>query len=124
MELDIITHGKVKVDISFGGAFYAFVPAQRFDLDVRTSKLRDIVEVATEVSNAVKEQVIGRNSFLLLIVYTCTLAIFLGFCLFVCWCVCLFFRPSHLWYSERLASAVCIFKKMLTKVTLYKLDFN
>ncbi|XP_035278376.1 trans-L-3-hydroxyproline dehydratase isoform X2 [Anguilla anguilla] len=50
-------HGDVVVDISYGGAFYAFVSAERFGLDVRTSRTRDLVDVATAVTNAVKSQV-------------------------------------------------------------------
>ena len=57
VEVDVSGHGKITVDISYGGAFYAFVTAQRFGLNVRTSRTRDLVDVATAVSNAVKEQV-------------------------------------------------------------------
>ena len=57
VEVDVSGFGKVKVDISYGGAFYAFITAQYFSLDVRTSRTRDLVDVATAVSNAVKKQV-------------------------------------------------------------------
>lgn len=50
-------YGDVAVDISYGGAFYAFVVAQRFGLDVTSSRTRDLVDVATAVTNAVKSQV-------------------------------------------------------------------
>lgn len=50
-------YSDVAVDISYGGAFYAFVDAQRFGLDVTKSKTRDLVDVATAVTNAVKSQV-------------------------------------------------------------------
>ncbi|XP_010776014.1 trans-L-3-hydroxyproline dehydratase isoform X2 [Notothenia coriiceps] len=49
--------GDVTVDISYGGAFYAFVDAKRFGLDVTTSRTRDLVDAATAVTNAVKSQV-------------------------------------------------------------------
>lgn len=49
--------GEVTVDISYGGAFYAFVSAQRFGLDVNQSMTRDLVDAATAVTNAVKSQV-------------------------------------------------------------------
>lgn len=49
--------GDVTVDISYGGAFYAFVDAKRFGLDVTKSRTRDLVDVATAVTNAVKSQV-------------------------------------------------------------------
>jgi len=49
--------GALEVDIGYGGAFYAFVPAARFGLDVRRSKLRDLVDAASAVSEAAKAQV-------------------------------------------------------------------
>lgn len=48
---------EVTVDISYGGAFYAFVNAQRFGLDVTKSKIRELANVATAVTNAVRSQV-------------------------------------------------------------------
>ncbi|CAL1586405.1 unnamed protein product [Knipowitschia caucasica] len=50
-------HGDVQVDISYGGAFYAFVDAQKFGLDVNKSRTRDLVDAATAVTKAVKAQV-------------------------------------------------------------------
>ncbi len=50
-------HGAVTVDIGYGGAFYALAPAARFGLDVRTSRVRDLVDVADAVTAAVKDQV-------------------------------------------------------------------
>lgn len=49
--------GEVTVDISYGGAFYAFVDAQRFGLNVTASRSRDLVDAATAVTSAVKSQV-------------------------------------------------------------------
>jgi len=49
--------GEVTVDIGYGGAFYAFVDAQRFGLDVTKSRTRDLVDAATAVTKAVKSQV-------------------------------------------------------------------
>ncbi|NQW01164.1 MAG: proline racemase family protein [Rhodospirillales bacterium] len=49
-------HGPVEVDIAYGGAFYAFVAADQFGLDVRRSRVRDLVDVANVISAAVKEQ--------------------------------------------------------------------
>ena len=50
-------YGPINIDIGYGGAFYAVVPAERFGLDVRASRTCDLVQAATIVSNAVKEQV-------------------------------------------------------------------
>lgn len=55
--INVEGYGDVPVDISYGGAFYAFVDAQRFGLDVTKSRIRDLVDVATAVTNAVKSQV-------------------------------------------------------------------
>uniref|UniRef100_A0A3B3HBC6 trans-L-3-hydroxyproline dehydratase n=1 Tax=Oryzias latipes TaxID=8090 RepID=A0A3B3HBC6_ORYLA len=49
--------GELTVDISYGGAFYAFIDAQRFGLDVTKSRTRDLVDAATAVTKAVKSQV-------------------------------------------------------------------
>jgi proline racemase len=49
--------GAVSVDIGYGGAFYAFLPAARFGLDVRRSPTRDLVDAAAAVTEAVKRQV-------------------------------------------------------------------
>ncbi|MED5395250.1 MAG: Trans-3-hydroxy-L-proline dehydratase [Alphaproteobacteria bacterium MarineAlpha3_Bin4] len=50
-------YGPVTVDIGYGGAFYAFVAADQFGLDVRQSRVRDLVDAATAVTEAVKCQV-------------------------------------------------------------------
>uniref|UniRef100_A0A8C1J794 trans-L-3-hydroxyproline dehydratase n=1 Tax=Cyprinus carpio TaxID=7962 RepID=A0A8C1J794_CYPCA len=47
----------ITVDISYGGALYAFVSAKKFGLDVNKSKTRDLVDAATAVSDAFKSQV-------------------------------------------------------------------
>uniref|UniRef100_A0A3P9JM23 trans-L-3-hydroxyproline dehydratase n=1 Tax=Oryzias latipes TaxID=8090 RepID=A0A3P9JM23_ORYLA len=49
--------GELTVDISYGGAFYAFIDAQRFGLDVTKSRTRDLVDAATAVTKAVKSKV-------------------------------------------------------------------
>ncbi|XP_067895348.1 trans-L-3-hydroxyproline dehydratase isoform X2 [Heterodontus francisci] len=55
--VDIPGHGKIVVDIAYGGAFYAFVSADRFGLDVCSSRTRDLVDAAVTVTNSVKAQV-------------------------------------------------------------------
>lgn len=57
LSVDLPGAGAVSVDIGYGGAFYAFLPAARFGLDVRRSKTRDLVDVAASVTEAVKRQV-------------------------------------------------------------------
>ncbi|CAH2328755.1 trans-3-hydroxy-L-proline dehydratase [Pelobates cultripes] len=57
VSVEVPGYGKLVVDIAYGGAFYAFVSAERFGLDVCTSKTRDLVDVAAAVTASVKEQV-------------------------------------------------------------------
>ena len=57
MTVTVEGFGDVVVDISYGGAFYAFVDAQRFGLDVSQSRTQDLVDVATAVTKAVKSKV-------------------------------------------------------------------
>ncbi|TRY82796.1 hypothetical protein DNTS_025567 [Danionella cerebrum] len=55
--VSVAGYGSVTVDISYGGALYAFVSASKFGLDVNNSKTQDLVDAATAVSKAVKSQV-------------------------------------------------------------------
>ncbi|XP_033104942.1 trans-L-3-hydroxyproline dehydratase-like [Anneissia japonica] len=57
IEVEVDGFGKIKVDISYGGAFYAFVCADVFGLDVRSSPTSSLKDVATAVSNAVRKRV-------------------------------------------------------------------
>jgi proline racemase len=50
------THGPVDVDVAYGGAFYAIVAADQFGLDVRRSRVRDLVDVAASISATTKSQ--------------------------------------------------------------------
>ena len=50
-------HGRVELDIGYGGAFYALVPAAVFDLDVGRSPVGALTEAAAAVTEAVKAQV-------------------------------------------------------------------
>ncbi len=49
--------GDVTIDIGYGGAFYALVPAAHFGLDVRRSKTRDLVDAAAAVTDAARRQI-------------------------------------------------------------------
>lgn len=49
-------HGAVALDVAYGGAFYALVEADGLGLDLARSPLRDLVDAATEVSEAVRAQ--------------------------------------------------------------------
>ncbi|XP_019581380.2 trans-3-hydroxy-L-proline dehydratase isoform X1 [Rhinolophus sinicus] len=56
LSVEVTGHGKVVVDIAFGGAFYAFVSAKKLGLDVCSAKTRDLVDAASAVTEAVKAQ--------------------------------------------------------------------
>ena len=55
--LEVPGLGPVTVDIGYGGAFYALLPAARFGLDVRRSTTRDLVDAASAVTEATKKQI-------------------------------------------------------------------
>ena len=46
------TWGPVSVDVAYGGAFYAVVPADSVGLDLATSPIRAIVDAGEEISSA------------------------------------------------------------------------
>ncbi len=53
--------GRLEVDIGYGGAFYAVLPAQRLGLDLGRAPVAAIVDRASRVSEAVKAQVPIRH---------------------------------------------------------------
>ena len=55
--VEVPGHGRVHLDIGYGGAFYALMPASRFGLDVRRSRTRDLVDAAAAVTEAAKKQI-------------------------------------------------------------------
>ena len=55
--IDLPGKGKVTLDIGYGGAFYAFLPAGVFGLDVRSSPTGELVAAASAVTRAVQAQV-------------------------------------------------------------------
>ena len=55
--VEVAGHGSVSLDIGYGGAFYAVLPAARFGLDVLASPTRDLVDATAAVTRAVADQV-------------------------------------------------------------------
>jgi trans-L-3-hydroxyproline dehydratase len=49
--------GAVTADVSYGGAFYALADAAQLGLNVRTSRVRDLVDAGTRLSEAVRAAV-------------------------------------------------------------------
>jgi proline racemase len=54
--VEVPGHGPVTVDIGYGGAFYAVVPAAAFALDVRRSPVGALADAADRVTRAVKAE--------------------------------------------------------------------
>ena len=52
--IEVSRFGPITLDIGYGGAFYAILPAARLGLDMAGSPLRDLVDAATAVSRAAK----------------------------------------------------------------------
>ncbi len=46
--------GPVTADVAYGGAFYALADAAQFGLDVRSSQVRELVDAATQLTEAVR----------------------------------------------------------------------
>ncbi len=57
LEVDVPKCGKIVLDIGYGGAFYALVPAEKVGLDVRKSSTTELVQAADAISSAVKKSV-------------------------------------------------------------------
>jgi trans-L-3-hydroxyproline dehydratase len=55
--VEVEGYGTLALDIGYGGAFYAVLPAGGLGLDVLASPTRDLVDAAGAVSQAVKDQV-------------------------------------------------------------------
>ncbi len=51
--LDVPDYGKITLDIAYGGAFYAVLPAASVGLDVRHSPIRDLVDAGDAVTRMV-----------------------------------------------------------------------
>lgn len=57
VRVDVPGVGPITADVSYGGAFYALADAAQFGLDVRTSRVRDLVDAATALTEAVRAAV-------------------------------------------------------------------
>ncbi len=53
VELELPNYGKVMVDVAFGGAFYAFIPAKQIGLKVTPENTTQLVTVAEAIEVAV-----------------------------------------------------------------------
>jgi proline racemase len=55
-EIDLPGHGKIGLDIAYGGAFFAIVDARRFGFKIVREEARRLVEVGEAIKAAVNEQ--------------------------------------------------------------------
>jgi proline racemase len=53
--------GEVEVDVAFGGAFYAFVPAERFGLRVVPGDLAELIAAGRRVKRALEGSEVARH---------------------------------------------------------------
>ena len=53
--------GAVEVDVAYGGAIYAFVPAERFGLRVAPADLPELIRVGREVKHALDGSEVSRH---------------------------------------------------------------
>ena len=60
-DLDVPDYGPVSVDIGYGGAFYAVIPAASVGLDVRHSPIRDLAIAGDAITKAVTRQLPVRH---------------------------------------------------------------
>lgn len=56
-EIDIPALGKINYDIAFGGAFYAFVNAQDFNLKCTPEHIRSLIKTGMIIKRAIMEEV-------------------------------------------------------------------
>lgn len=56
-DIEVKGFGNIKVDISYGGAFYALVIDKTLGLDVKSSPLSEILRAASAVTDAAKTQI-------------------------------------------------------------------
>ena len=57
VKVDVSTVGKVKLDISYGGNFYAILPAKDVGLEVLPELNNELIETGRKIRKAVNEQV-------------------------------------------------------------------
>ena len=56
-EIDVVGLGKVKYDLAFGGAFYAFVDINRLGLDFSKNNCNQLIEEGMRIKQAISDKV-------------------------------------------------------------------
>ena len=62
-EIEVPKLGKVKYDIAFGGAFYAFVNAEEVDLECTPEYLQPLIETGMKIKKAIMKEVTLLHPF-------------------------------------------------------------
>jgi len=57
VEVDVVTLGRVRVDIVWGGNFYAILPAANVGLEIIPERGKEIIDYGTKIREAIYEQV-------------------------------------------------------------------
>lgn len=55
-EIELPEHGKIRFDISYGGAYYAILPASRLGLSLLESPLETLIQMGRRITDAAREQ--------------------------------------------------------------------
>jgi len=59
--LDVPGYGRVTVDVGYGGAFYAILPASALGLDLRDTRYETLVDAGRRITHAGREQLTVRH---------------------------------------------------------------
>lgn len=54
LAVDVSGHGRIVCDVAYGGAFYALADCRQFGLEFGRNRIRDFVDAATALSDAVR----------------------------------------------------------------------
>ena len=58
LEIELPVYGLIRYDIAYGGAFYAFVTAKQFGLDLNTAPFESLRSAGACCSEAVRKQIV------------------------------------------------------------------
>jgi trans-L-3-hydroxyproline dehydratase len=61
LPIEVPGFGQLLIDIAYGGAFYAIVPASRLGLSLDITPIRELVSAASALSNAVRASYVVRH---------------------------------------------------------------
>src|SRR5260370_42206670 len=62
VELEVPAYGRLTVDVAFGGAFYAFIPAAQLGLSVAPEHANQLAAAGAEITKVVKVGLQGKDA--------------------------------------------------------------